>query len=105
MCFTSGVLPVPPMVIFPTTTIGTPEFQTLDGFFAYEFFLHLTAAEKINVNGDKRYQFTFKLTKNKIADLSKKLIYGNSLVRPLVGFPENIYNKYYQKLCKISYCI
>ena len=56
----------------------------------------------IIVNGDKRYQFTFKLTKNKIADLSKKLIYGNSLVRPLVGFPENIYNKYNDVLSQIA---
>ena len=56
----------------------------------------------IIVNGDKRYQFTFKLTKNKIADLSKKLIYGNSLVRPLVGFPENIYNKYNEILTNLS---
>lgn len=48
----------------------------------------------IIVNADKKYQFTFKLSKNKIGELMKKLIYGNSLVRPLIGFPEDIYNKY-----------
>ena len=43
------------------------------------------------------------ISSNKIADLSKKLIYGNSLVRPLVGFPENIYNKYNVKFSLILY--
>ena len=56
----------------------------------------------IIVNGDKKYQFTFKLTKNKIGELMKKLIYGNSLVKPLVGFPEEIYNKYLKVLDDIS---
>ena len=56
----------------------------------------------IIVNGDKKYQFTFKLTKNKIGELMKKLIYGNSIIRPLVGFPEDIYNKYNQVLSELS---
>ncbi len=40
--------------IFPTTTIGTADFQILDGFLRYEFFLQRTKAENNTVKGDNR---------------------------------------------------